>query len=231
MDKRRGFSFIFVVLTSASALAADLTVAAGIFRFPATDYYYPNFYTEMGFRGEFALGVGAVNRSTVRLLVAGYPMDDNIFDPAAEYAYRRKMTLWGWDVLLEPAAGFQYTKLQYPAPYYPTVTHNFMPWVRLGGDAGVGHHLVGPLALAGRYRVRALYYLGDKFFINDDGDVEPWKYVHGPVAELALRLNERWTALARGGWEFGGYYDAIFMTPEELLASRPSAEAGFTYSF
>jgi len=229
--RRRIVIALLAALGAAPALAADLTFAAGVFRFPATDYYYPNFYTEMGFRGEVAVGVGAVNRSTVRLLVAGYPMDDNIFDPAAEYAFRRKMTLWGWDVLLEPAAGFQYTKLQYPAPYYPTVTHNFMSWVRVGGDAGVGRHLVGPLALAGRYRVRALYYLGDKFFLDDEGKVERLRLVHGPIAELAWRFNERWAALARGGWEFGGYYDAIFMTPEELLASRPYAEAGFTYAF
>ena len=47
----------------------------------------------------------------------------------------------------------------------------------------------------------------------------------------AFSRTEELIELAKSAGEFGGYYDAIFMTPEELLASRPYAEAGFTYSF
>jgi hypothetical protein len=33
------------------AAAADLSVTAGAFRFNATDYYFPGFYEEAGYRG------------------------------------------------------------------------------------------------------------------------------------------------------------------------------------
>ncbi len=218
---------IFVLTAAAAAQAGDLTVAAGAFRFQATDYYYPNFYEEAGFRGEVAYALGETNRHTFRLLLAGYPMDDNIFEPALEYAWRPAFGWGAWDIVLEPAAGFQYTKLQYPAPYFPTVEHNFMPFVRFGGDAGVGRHLVGALSFRGCYRGRALYYLGDTFFKNEDGKVAPFKYVHAPFAEASYAAFPKVTLLGRAGWEFGGYYDDIFLTPPDLPSSRPYFEAGF----
>ncbi len=99
--------FAFATLVPLSALAADLTVAVGTFRFQATDYYYPNFYEEAGVRGEVACSLGAASRHTFRLLLGAYPMDDNIFEPSAEYGWRPALAWRSWDITLEPAAGFR----------------------------------------------------------------------------------------------------------------------------
>jgi hypothetical protein len=39
-----------------SSFAADLSVTAGAFRFNATDYYFPNFYEDAGYRGGVEVG-------------------------------------------------------------------------------------------------------------------------------------------------------------------------------
>ena len=84
-----------IVFVPVTAAAGDLTLAVGAFRFPATDFYYPNFYVEAGARGEVAYSWGETNRKTVRLLAAAYPMDDNIFEPSLEYAWRPPLA---WNV-------------------------------------------------------------------------------------------------------------------------------------
>lgn len=224
--------FALTALVPLSAFAADLTVTAGAFRFPATDYYYPNFYEEAGVRGEVAFRVGSTNNHTFRLLVAAYPMDDNIFEPSVEYAWRPPLAWRSWDITLEPAAGLTYAKLQYPTPYYPTVEHHFLPFVRLGGDARIGHHLIGPLSFDAGYRGRFLLYVGSSdFLLNAENKVERFKFIHAPTAGFSYAASPKVTLLLRGGWEFGGYYDAVFLTPDFVDKSRPYAEVGATYKF
>jgi hypothetical protein len=218
-------ALILVIVVAGGAVAADLTFTGGVFRFYATDHYYPIFFDEVGARGEVAFAVGDVNRSTVRLVVAAYPMDDNILDPAVEYAYSRKLTIGGWGFQLEPAAGFEYTKLQYPAPYFPEPEHHFLPWVRGGVDAGVGHRFWGGSYLHVVYRIRALYYVGSwhEAFKADTG--EPFQIIHAPYFEFSYPLGPAWVARGRGGWEFGGFLDEIFIREK----SRPYVEVGATY--
>jgi len=223
-------ALLFLAVTYSLTYAADLTVAAGGFRFWATDYYYPNFYDEAGFRGDitFAFGGGRY-RHTIRVLAAGYPMDDNVFDPAVEYGWRLVAeSSTPVDVIFEPAGGFQYTKLQYPAPYYPTVEHHFLPWLRLGWDGGLGRALTSRLYLSAAFRFRLLYYLGTwhgAFAASQGG--EPSQPVWGPWVESRVKINGRWAALARGGWEWDGWYEEIFLREK----SRPYGELGVAYSW
>jgi len=210
----------------------DVSIAAGLFRFEATDYYYPNFYTEAGFRGEIAVSHGASKTHSVKLFAAGYPMDDNIFDPGAEYCLRWPLLSVGPFITYGvPAAGFQLTKLQYPAPYYPTVDHQFLPWLRAGGDAAIAFSLSSRTTLTAVYRARLLYYLGSAFFINEEGTPERFKYLQTPLAELHVEVAPRWSLLARSGWEYGGYYDDLFVPPDDLPSGRPYFEAGASYAF
>lgn len=51
---------LFPVVIIAGAHGATLTITAGVFRFEATDCYYPNFFTEAGFRGRWPLPSRAV---------------------------------------------------------------------------------------------------------------------------------------------------------------------------
>jgi hypothetical protein len=44
------------VVVLAPSLAADLSVTGSAFRFNATDYYYPNFYEDAGYRGGLEVG-------------------------------------------------------------------------------------------------------------------------------------------------------------------------------
>jgi len=223
-----------LLAAAAAACAGTFSLAAGLFRFQATDYYYPNFYEEAGFRGEVGYAFGAPEPSCHKIVLAaaGYPMDDNIFDPALEYRWARRFFAWrGFTFAGEPAGGFAVAKFQYPAPYYPHVDHHFAPFVRAGGDGWVERRFIGASALAGGYRARLLYYLGSHFFKDADGAVVRFHYLQAPFARLTIRVNERWSLLGVGGLEIGGYYDDAFLTPDYLPKTRPYFEAGWAYSF
>lgn len=220
-------------VVAAPALAAQFSLTAGLFRFQATDYYYPNFYEEAGYRGTIGYAFGAEPfRHKISLRAAAYPMDDNIFDPALEYSYALTLFAAGlWEAACAPAAGFGVTKFQYPAPYSPFVDHHFAPWVRAGGEATLGRKFIGASTLAGGYDARLLYYLGSHFFKDWEGRVQRFKYVHAPFARLTIRVNDRWSLLGVAGIELGGYYDDHFLTPDHLPKTRPYFEAGWAYTF
>ena len=210
----------------ALAPAADHSFTAGLFRINATDYYYPNFYEEAGFRGEITYAVGDVNRHTFRLQAYGYPMDDNIFEPILEYGYHRKMSLGGWELVARPVGGLGVVKLQYPAPYYPVVTHQYLPWLRVGYDAYIGHRIAGPLSFRAGDRGRLLYYLSDTYGTFAEDKTE-WQ--NAPFGEVEIAVAPGWKLLGRGGVEIGGYYDDVFVNREKKL--RPFGNAGVAWSF
>jgi len=214
-------------LASAGAVAAaDMSFAAGAFRFNATDNYYPDFYEEAGYRGEVTYGVGEVNNHLFRLQVYGYAMDDNVFEPILEYGYHRQLFLGGWEVVARPVAGMGVVKLRYPAPYFPYIDHQYLPWLRAGYDAYVGHSLVGALFARVGDRGRLLYYLSDTYVAFED-DKTAWQ--NAPFGELEIGVAPNWALLGRGGVEIGGYYDYVFEPREKKL--RPFGEAGVAWSF
>ena len=217
---------VFALVVAGTASAADLSLTAGLFRFNATDYYYPNFYEEAGFRGEITYAAGEVNRHLLRLQFYGYPGDDNIFEPIIEYGYNRKMSLGGWELVLRPVGGLGVVKLQYPAPYYPVVTHQYLPWLRVGYDAYIGHRIAGPLSFRAGDRGRLLYYLSDTYGTFAEDKTE-WQ--NAPFGEVEIAVAPNWKLIGRGGVEVGGYYDDVFLTPDKKL--RPFGEAGVAWSF
>jgi hypothetical protein len=152
-------------------------------------------------------------------------MDDNIFDAAAEYGFRAAWRAGRWELFVEPAAGFELTKLQYPAPYYPTIEHHFLPWARAGADAGAGVTW-GPVYVGAAWRGRVLQYVGPTLFRYFR--TQPY---HNPWLEARWAVTPRWAAVARGGWEFGGFYNEVFNTPASFHGPRPFAELGFSYSW
>ena len=83
-----------ILCIASLGFARDLSLAGGAFYFNATDYYYPNFYDEAGFRGEVNYKPWA-NPSNLRLQCYGYPGDDNIFETIVEYGYRFAITPGG----------------------------------------------------------------------------------------------------------------------------------------
>ncbi len=97
-----------IALTRGPVAAADLSFSFGLFKFDATDYYFPNFYAEAGFRGEidYVPDWGGASRHNLRLQCHGYPMDDNIFEPIVEYGLRwpGPFHFGGWELELMPAA-------------------------------------------------------------------------------------------------------------------------------
>ena len=161
-----------------------------------------------------------------RLQIYGYPGDDNIFEPILEYGYRRKLTLRGWEVVARPVGGLGVVKLQYPAPYYPTVEHQYLPWLRVGYDASIGHRLAGPIFVRGGDRGRFLYYLSDTYATFTE-DKTAWQ--NAPFGEVEIAVAPGWKLLGRGGLEIGGYYNDVFYPPDKKL--RPFGEAGFAWSF
>ena len=211
-------------IAAAPALSKDLALTGGAFRFNATDYYYPNFYDEAGFRGEINYEPWA--KSSFRLQFYGYPGDDNIFETIAEYGYAFGIKPAGWELSAMPVAGAAIAKFQYPAPYYPVVTHQYLPWIRGGADVSIGHNVVGPVSLRGCYRFRALYYPGSSYaaFLPENGGTRT-KLLHAPFGEVTVKVNDRWRLIGRGGCEWGGYYDDVFL-PKEKKA-RPYGEVGF----
>jgi hypothetical protein len=222
----RLFAPVLVTVISSSAAAAELTLAAGAFRFNATDFYYPNFYEEAGYRGEVTYTPAEASPHLLRLQLYGYPGDDNIFEPVVEYGYGLRLPLAGWELSARPVAGLGVVKTQYPAPYYSTVEHQYLPWLRLGYDASVGHKLVGAIFVRGGDRGRFLYYLGSTYaaFTEEKGE---WQ--NGPFGEVGIAVAPGWKLLGRGGLEVGGYYNDVFLPKEKKL--RPYGEAGFAYSF
>jgi hypothetical protein len=218
--------FAIALCLTTGAAVAELSFTAGAFRFNATDYYYPNFYLDAGYRGEITYSLGDVNRHTVRFQIYGYPGDDNGFEPILEYGYNRKLSLGGWEVVARPVGGLGVVKLQYPAPYFPTVTHQYLPWLRLGYDASIGHKIFGPLFARGGDRGRLLYYISDTYAAFVD-DKTAWQ--NAPFGEVEIAVAPGWKLIGRGGVEVGGYYDDVFLPKEKKL--RPFAEAGFAYSF
>ena len=214
------------VVASAGTLAADLSFTAGAFRFNATDYYYPNFYLDAGYRGEVTYALGDANRHTFRLQIYGYPGDDNIFESILEYGYSWSLPLGGWEVVARPVAGLAVVKLQYPAPYYPTIEHQYLPWARLGYDTSIGHRLVGPIFVWGGDRGRLLHYAGSSYAAFRE---ERTQWQNAPFGEVEIAVAPGWKLLGRGGVEVGGYYDDVFLTRDKKL--RPYGEAGFAYSF
>jgi len=219
-------TFAVLYFINAAIAAADLSFSVGAFRFKATDYYFPNFYEEAGYRAEITYSRGAVNRHTFRLRAYVYPGDDNIFEPLVEYGYNRELSLGGWELVARPIVGLAVVKLQYPAPYYPTVEHQFLPWLRAGYDASIGHNLVGPIFVRGGDRGRFLYYLASSYTTFTE-DKDRWQ--NAPFGEVELAVAPKWRLVGRGGLEVGGYYDDVFSPKDKKL--RPFAEAGFAYSF
>jgi hypothetical protein len=191
----RLFAPVLVTVISSSAAAAELTLAAGAFRFNATDFYYPNFYEEAGYRGEVTYAPGEASPHLLRLQLYGYPGDDNIFEPVVEYGYGLKITPGGWELSARPVAGLAVAKFQYPAPYYSTVEHQYLPWLRLGYDASVGHKLVGRVFVRGGDRGRFLYYLGSTY-VSFAEEKDEWQ--NGPFGEVGIAVAPGWKLLGRG---------------------------------
>jgi hypothetical protein len=206
--------------------AAEYSFSVGFFRFNATDYYYPYFYDEAGLRGEISYATAEVNNHLLRVQLYAYPGDDNIFEPIAEYGYNRKLSFWSFDLVGRPVVGLGVVKLQYPAPYYPVVTHQYLPWLRVGYDALIGHRITGHLSFAVGDRGRLLYYLGDTYGTFAE-DKTAWQNAPFGVLEFTVAPNSE--LMGRGGVEVGGYYDDIFLNAEKKL--RPFAEIGVAWSF
>ncbi len=201
----------------------------GLFKFNATDYYYPNFYAESGIRGEVAYRPWRFP-SLFRLQFYGYPGDDNIFETVVEYDFDYLINVGGFRLGAAPSAGASLVKLQYPAPYFPTVKPQYLPWARAGTEISVGRGVTRAFSVRGGYRFRALYYLGSSYgrFAREQGG-DPWESVHMPFGEAAYRWNAAWAFLGRGGVEFGGYYDTVFFNTRDKL--RPFGEVGAAYTF
>jgi hypothetical protein len=208
------------------AYSVQLALTAGAFRFNATDYYYPNFYLDAGYRGEVTYAPSETSPHFLRLQVYGYPGDDNIFETILEYGRTWRIPLGSWEVLARPVGGFAVAKLQYPAPYYPTVEHQYLPWARFGYDASVGRGLVGPLFARAGDRGRVVHYAGSSYAGFRD---ERTLWQNAPFSEVEWALVPGWKFIGRGGVEVGGYYDDVFLPKEKKL--RPFGEVGFAYSF
>jgi len=99
--------------------------------------------------------------------------------------------------------GFGVVKLQYPAPYYPTIEHQYLPWLRAGYDASIGHKLFGPVFARGGDRGRFLYYLGSTYAVFAE-DKQNW--YNAPFGEVEIAVMEGWKFLGRGGVEVGGVW-------------------------
>ncbi len=229
----RPLSALLILLTlcaCASASGRGLTFTAGAFKFNATDYYYPIFYDEAGFRGAFDFAPSSVQAHNLRLQFYVYPGDDNIFETIVEYGYVFDMPFKEAVFEVMPAAGVAMTKFQYPLPYYLHVEHVYSRWLRAGADVKVGHNFMGPSSLSAGYAFRALYYDASRIAAFDAAQGgEPLRYVHSPFGEFRYALNDAWALVGRGGVEWGGYYDAVFMNTEEK--ARPFGEVGFAHAW
>lgn len=209
------FGLFFLTISSSPA---ELGLSFGLFKFPATDYYYPNFYDEAGFRGEITFQKVGWWGFFGRLQSYGYPMDDNIFENIAEVGFTRRYTLGGGSVSVRPILGYGLVRLQYPAPYYPMVDKNYLNLARLGYDAGYSVGF-GRFSVGANNRGRWLINVESNFY---DRNTVLWAM----EGEIGLRLSERWRTSFRGGAEFEGYYEKIFLKENV----RPYFELGIFYS-
>jgi hypothetical protein len=197
--------------------AAEVGLSAGSFHFPATDYYYPNFYDEAGLRGEIAFQKEGWGGFFVRLQSYGYPMDDNIFENILELGLTRRYETEAGSVYMRPITGYGLVRLQYPAPYYRSVDKTYLNLARVGYDAGYSIN-IGRFAVGANNRGRWLVNVESNFF---DRNTVLWAF----DAEIGFRLSGRWRTSVRGGAELDGYYEKIFLRENV----RPYVEAGIYY--
>ena len=205
--------FVFVIPSSAFPWG----ISGGLFRFQATDYYYPNFYDDAGYRGELYMHLRADKPFyiPVKARIYGYPGDDNVFEYCPEFGLGIK---FGEGTNLtaraEPLLGYGRMKLQYPAPYFPVVTHTYLAFVRVGYDVGFLRHF-GRFGIGGNVRYRYLWKIEDN--CNDR---------HTHVVEVNGEVDYRWSDNLRfsfvGGIESGGWYEKIFLRGN----NRPYFELG-----
>jgi hypothetical protein len=215
-----------VFLTAPNAQAADWTVSAGAFYFNATDYYYPNFYDAIGFRGEIDYAPSPEGPSAARLQFYGYPGDDNIFEGILEYRYVFRLVSSGWRFRVGPAGGLGITKFRYPVPYFPIVNHQYMGWWRFGYDVTFGRAWGETFSWAVGDRGRLLFAGAGGTYTLVHNRLH-WQ--NAPFLELAWRPPAPPVFFVRGGLEVGGYYDDVFLPKDKKL--RPYGEAGFAYAF
>lgn len=208
---------LITLLLPTLVTAAEVGLSFGLFKFPATDYYYPNFYDEAGIRGEITFQKEGWRGFFVRLQSYGYPMDDNIFENIAEVGFTQRYTSDTGSVYVRPLIGYGLVRLQYPAPYYPTVEKNYLNLARLGYDAGYSIRF-GRFSVGANNRGRWLINVESNFY---DRNTALWAF----EGEIGVRLNGRWRTSVRGGAEFDGYYEKIFLKDNV----RPYFEAGIYY--
>ncbi len=211
-------AIIVIILSTVPAFPAELGLSFGLFKFPATDYYYPNFYDEAGFRGEITFQKVGWLGFFGRLQSYGYPMDDNVFENIAEFGITPQYKSGRIRLYARPIIGYGLVRLQYPAPYYPTVDKTYLNFARLGYDAGLSVGL-GRFSVGAGHRGRWLLNLADNFY---DRDTALWAM----EGEFGVRLSERWRTSVRGGAEFEGYYEKIFLKENV----RPYFEMGVYYT-
>jgi hypothetical protein len=199
-------------------IAAELGLSAGSFHFPATDYYYPNFYDEAGFRGEITFQKEGWPGFFVRLQSYAYPMDDNIFENILEVGFTQRYESEAGSVYIRPLLGYGLPRFQYVAPYF-VGADMYLHFARLGYDAGYSINL-SRFAVGANNRGRWVINVGSKFY---DRNTVLWAF----DGEIGFRLSGRWRTSVRGGAEFDGYYEKIFLRENV----RPYVEAGIYYSF
>jgi hypothetical protein len=208
--------FTLFVLT-ASSFAAELGLSAGLFRFPATDYYYPNFYDEAGFRGEITFQKEGWWGFIVRAQSYVYPMDDNILENVLELGLTQQYESDAASVYVRSVLGYGLPRFQYRAPY-SFGADMYLHFVRVGYDAGYSINL-GRFAFGANNRARLLINVGSDFY---DCKTFLWAF----DGEVGFRLSERWRTSFRSGAEFNGYYEKIFLKEN----FRPYFETGIYYS-
>jgi hypothetical protein len=219
LRKARNLKAVLLFLAiSLPTSAAEFGLHFGLFKFPATDFYYPNFYDETGIRGEITFQKVGWWGFFGRLQSYGYPMDDNIFENIAEVGITPRYESGKGAFYVRSVIGYGLVRLQYPAPYYPTVNKNYLNLARLGYDVGYSIGF-GRFSVGANNRGRWLINLVNNFY---DRNTVLWAL----EGEVGLRLSERWRTSVRGGAEFYGYYEKIFLKDNV----RPYFEAGIFYA-
>jgi len=185
-----------LVLSTNTAFTASLGITAGVFHFQATDFYYPNYYSEVGYRGTVEWA-GFINEDwSLAVKAAAYPMDDNIFEGAAELEMPITRGAGEISFFLSPIAGFKFTKLQYPALYYSYPDHEYIYYVRPGFDIGIGSNGTAN-AIEGRFLVRA------DFAVNDN-EYDRFYLEYGVEGSYNVGITKRFGLIFRTGISAGG---------------------------
>jgi hypothetical protein len=206
------------VFSIVPVVAAELGLSAGSFHFPATDYYYPNFYDEAGIRGEITFQKEGWRGFFGRLQSYGYPMDDNIFENVIELGLTQRYEDDRGAVYVRPIIGYGLVRLQYPAPYYPAVDKHYLSFARLGYDVGYSVKF-GRFSVGANNRGRWLVNVGSNY---SDRNTVLWAM----EGEFGIRLNPKWRTSVRAGCEFDGYYEKVFLKDN----LRPYIEVGVFYA-